>query len=36
MKKWRCVICDYVHGGEDAPSSCPVCGVDATNFEEVE
>jgi rubrerythrin len=36
MKKWRCVICDYIHEGEEAPESCPLCGVDATNFEEVE
>jgi rubrerythrin len=35
MKHWRCIICDYVHEGEDAPAACPVCGVDATNFEEV-
>jgi rubrerythrin len=35
MKTWRCIICDYVHEGDDAPGTCPVCGVDATNFEEV-
>jgi len=35
MKKWRCIICDYLHEGDDAPAICPICGVDSSNFEEV-
>ena len=35
MKKWRCVICDYVHEGELPPDICPECGVDRDNFVEM-
>ncbi|WP_183362965.1 rubredoxin-like domain-containing protein [Geomonas limicola] len=35
MKKWRCIICDHIHEGDDPPATCPVCGVDSSNFEEV-
>lgn len=34
--KWRCIVCDYIHEGEAPPDICPVCGVDASNFERVE
>lgn len=53
MKKYRCVVCDWIYDPaigdpdsgiaagtafEDIPEdwSCPVCGVDKTNFEVVE
>ncbi len=36
MKKWICKVCGYVHEGDEAPEICPLCGVDASNFEEVE
>jgi len=26
MKKWRCMVCGYVHEGESAPDKCPRCG----------
>ncbi len=32
-KKRKCVICGYVHEGENPPDVCPVCGADASNFE---
>ena len=35
MKKWRCVVCDYVHQGWKPPSHCPICGMQADMFEEV-
>ena len=35
MKKWRCVICDYIHEGPEAPEVCPECGAGSDSFEEV-
>ncbi len=35
MKKWRCVICNYIHSGEKPPYQCPVCGAPAKMFEEI-
>ncbi|HEY5973961.1 MAG TPA: rubredoxin [Geobacteraceae bacterium] len=35
MKKWRCVICDYIHEGPEPPETCPVCGAGSDQFEEV-
>ena len=35
MKKFRCLICGYVHEGDAAPEACPQCKAPATKFEEV-
>jgi rubrerythrin len=35
MKKWRCVVCDYIHEGDEPPETCPVCGVGSDQFEEI-
>ncbi len=35
MKKWRCVICDYIHEGPEPPDVCPECGAGPESFEEV-
>ncbi|QCX34190.1 NADH peroxidase [Caloramator sp. E03] len=32
MKKWVCVICGYVHEGEEAPDKCPQCGAPKDKF----
>ena len=34
-KKYVCKVCGYVHEGKEAPATCPVCKVDASNFEAV-
>ena len=31
-KKWVCTVCGYVHTGDSAPDSCPVCHVPADKF----
>ena len=36
MKKFVCTVCGYVHQGNEAPEACPLCGVPASNFMEVE
>ncbi len=30
---WRCTVCGYVHRGEAAPDTCPVCGASREAFE---
>ena len=35
-KKFRCLVCGYIHEGENAPEECPLCHVGAENFEESE
>lgn len=35
MKKWRCLICGYVHEGPEPPQTCPECGVGPEDFEEL-
>lgn len=34
-KKFRCNVCGYVHEGNAAPDTCPVCGAPASEFTEV-
>ncbi len=31
-KTWKCDLCGYVHHGETAPESCPICGASASEF----
>ena len=35
-KKFICTVCGYVHEGEHAPEKCPICGVPASKFKEIE
>ena len=34
---WRCIICGYEFEADELPDgfTCPICGVDASNFEKV-
>jgi nitrite reductase (NADH) large subunit len=32
MKSFKCLICGYIHVGEDAPQSCIVCGASSAEF----
>ena len=36
-KQWKCTICGYIYEGDELPADfvCPVCGKDASFFEEV-
>ncbi len=34
MKKYVCLVCGYVHEGNEAPSECPICHAPASKFEE--
>jgi len=36
MKVWQCSVCKYIHRGESPPDKCPVCGVDASKFKEID
>ncbi|MCI8553364.1 MAG: NADH peroxidase [Clostridiales bacterium] len=35
MKKYVCLICGYVHNGDEPPAVCPVCGAAADKFKEM-
>ena len=34
-KKFRCLVCGYIHEGETAPEECPLCYVGPEDFEEL-
>ncbi len=33
QKRWRCMICGYIHVGEKPPCVCPVCNAPRKMFE---
>ncbi len=35
MKKWQCMVCGYIHEGDEPPEECPVCGADRSKFIEM-
>jgi rubredoxin len=35
MKKWKCLVCGYIHTGDEPPEECPVCGAPKSQFIEV-
>ena len=35
-KRWRCVVCGYIHVGDDPPYVCPICGAPRKMFELIE
>ena len=35
-KKFRCLVCGYIHEGETAPQECPLCHVGPEDFEQLE
>lgn len=36
MKVWQCTICKYIHKGDTPPEKCPICGVPASKFIEID
>jgi nitrite reductase (NADH) large subunit len=32
-RRWKCLVCGYVHEGDAPPDECPVCGADSDQFE---
>lgn len=34
-KKFVCLVCGYVHEGENAPDECPLCYVGPEDFKEI-
>lgn len=32
-KRWRCLLCGYIHEGDNPPDKCPLCGTGKENFE---
>ena len=35
MKKYVCLVCGYVHNGDEAPAKCPICNAPAEKFKEM-
>ena len=35
-KRFRCLVCGYIHEGDTAPDECPICHAPAEKFEEIE
>ncbi len=35
MKQWKCLVCGYIHEGDEPPDECPICGADKTQFVDV-
>lgn len=35
MKKWKCMVCGYIHDGDNPPEACPKCGAPAEKFNEL-
>ena len=35
MKRFRCSVCGYIHEGDSAPESCPLCKAPASKFTEI-
>jgi rubrerythrin len=33
QKRWRCLICGYIHVGEEPPYVCPICNAPRKMFE---
>jgi rubredoxin/uncharacterized membrane protein len=36
MKVWQCRVCKYIHRGDTPPEKCPICGVGANKFVEID
>ncbi|CCK79893.1 rubredoxin-like domain-containing protein [Desulfobacula toluolica] len=36
MKVWQCSVCKYIHRGDTPPEKCPICGVDASKFVQID
>ena len=34
-KRFRCLVCGYIHEGDSAPAECPICHAGADKFEEI-
>lgn len=36
MKRWRCLVCGYIHSGNKPPEICPVCKAPKSKFVEID
>ena len=35
LKKYRCLVCGYIHEGNEKPQECPICHVGPEKFDEI-
>jgi uncharacterized membrane protein len=36
MKRWKCIVCKYIHEGDTPPDTCPICKVPKEKFTEID
>jgi len=36
VRRWRCLVCGYIHDGNEPPESCPVCAAPKNQFVEID
>lgn len=36
VRRWRCIVCGYVHTGDEPPETCPVCDAPKKMFQEID
>ncbi len=34
--RWLCVVCGYIHEGDEPPQECPLCGAGPEDFDLIE
>ncbi len=35
-QRWRCIICGYIHVGDEPPYVCPICNAPRKMFERID
>ncbi len=35
-RRWKCVVCGYIHKGDEPPEKCPACGAEKSMFVEID
>ncbi len=36
VRRWRCLVCGYIHSGNEPPETCPVCAAPKSQFVEID
>ncbi len=36
LEEWKCLVCGYIHRGDEPPEKCPVCGAPKERFQRQE
>jgi rubrerythrin len=36
MTRWKCMVCGYIHNGEEPPEKCPICKAPKSRFKKLD